>query len=437
MDIVLPVLPLRDYQAKIWDEMYARDVKRAFILMHRRAGKDVFCLQYMASRATVDVGNYWYLLPEQKQVRRSIWEGVTKDGIKYLDMIPKPLIYKIKDNDMKIVLRNPAQPDKPGSVISFLGGDRYDSLVGAGIKGAVISEYALQRPNLYDMVIEPMLLETNGWCLFNTTPRGENHAKDMFDRLSRDPLALTVKLTVDDTNVILADQIDALRRSGRPEELIQQEYYCSFAGAIHGAYYANELAKYETNVGSWPYDASYPVHTMWDLGISDSMAIWWVQFVQGQIRIIDYYENKTYGLGHYADVVQRKPYRYVAHNLPHDGAKRQLTTDEKALSVQNQLIRLGLENVRVLERTHDVYGDIQAVRSLLSRCFFDKEKTMDGYLALKQYRREFDEDRKCFKNTPYHDWTSHAADAFRMLPVLDRKANLKLNTKAFKPYIGF
>lgn len=438
MNIDLPVLPLRAYQAKIWDEMFARDVKRAFLLFHRRAGKDVFCLQYMIARAITDVGNYWYLLPQQNQVRRAIWEGVTSGGFKYLDMVPPELVWKKSDNEMKIILRHPAHPDKPGSIISFLGGDRYDSLVGAGIKGAVISEYALQRPGLYDLAIEPMLRESKGWCLFNTTPRGENHAKDMYDFLARESNALVCKLTIEDTGGIVTEaDLDEERRRGKPEELIQQEYYCSFAGAIYGAYYANELEKYHDHVGQYPYDAGYPVHTLWDLGVSDSMAIWFVQFVGGAIHIIDHYENSTYGLGHYADVVRNKPYRYAGHHLPHDGVQRQLTLAEKAQSIQNQLMRAGLNQVDVIPRTNDVYGDIQAVRSLLSRCYFDAEKTKNGYLALKQYRREWDEDRKCFKNTPYHDWSSHSSDAFRMLPAVERKVAGRVATKAYVPGISF
>lgn len=339
---------------------------------------------------------------------------------------------------MKIILRHPAHPEKPGSIISFLGGDRYDSLVGAGIKGAVISEYALQRPGLYDLAIEPMLRESKGWCLFNTTPRGENHAKGMYDFLANEPNALVCKLTIEDTGgIVTAADLDEERRRGKPEELIRQEYYCSFAGAIYGAYYANELEKYHDHVGQYPFDAGYPVHTMWDLGVSDSMAIWFVQFVGGAVHVIDYYENSTYGLGHYADVVLNKPYRYAGHHLPHDGTQRQLTLAEKAQSIQNQLIRAGLNQVDVISRTNDVYGDIQAVRAMLSRCYFDAEKTKDGYLALKQYRREWDEDRKCFKATPYHDWTSHGADAFRMLPAVERKVTGHVQTKAYVPRISF
>ena len=431
MEISLPILPLRDYQQKIWDKLIKDNIRRSFILMHRRAGKDVFCLQYLIQEAIDIPGNYWYILPQQNQVRRAIWEGITKDGVKYLSFIPEQVIEKVSDMEMKVYLKN-------GSIISFIGGDRYDTLVGAGIRGAVISEYALQRPNLYDLAIEPMLRETKGWVLFNTTPRGNNHAKDMFDFLTKEmnegKSAYTCKLTVDDTGgIVTPEDIEEERRRGKPEELIQQEYYCSFAGAIQGAYYADMLNN--CPLGDYPYDERYPVHTMWDLGVSDTMAIWFVQFVDGTIRVIDYYENHTYGLGHYAGIVQDKKYRYAGHHLPHDGTHRQLTVDEKAQSIQNQLMRLGLENIDIVPRTTDVYGDIQAVRGILPLCRFDN-KTKIGYGCLRDYRREYDEKNRCFKETPLHDYTSHGADAFRILPYIYNKATKKINYKARVAYGG-
>lgn len=431
MEISLPILPLRDYQQRIWDKLIKDNIRRSFILMHRRAGKDVFCLQYLIQEAIDIPGNYWYILPQQNQVRRAIWEGITKDGVKYLSFIPEQVIEKISEMEMKVYLKN-------GSIISFIGGDRYDTLVGAGIRGAVISEYALQRPNLYDLAIEPMLRETKGWVLFNTTPRGNNHAKDMFDFLTKEmnegKSAYTCKLTVDDTGgIVTPEDIEEERRRGKPEELIQQEYYCSFAGAIQGAYYADMLNN--CPLGDYPYDERYPVHTMWDLGVSDTMAIWFVQFVDGTIRVIDYYENHTYGLGHYAGIVQDKKYRYAGHHLPHDGTHRQLTVDEKAQSIQNQLMRLGLENIDIVPRTTDVYGDIQAVRGILPLCRFDN-KTKIGYGCLRDYRREYDEKNRCFKETPLHDYTSHGADAFRILPYIYNKATKKINYKARVAYGG-
>ena len=421
----IPILPLRDYQAKAWDYLMENNTRRSFFIWHRRAGKDLFGLQYLVARAMVDVGNYWYILPQQNQVRRSIWEGITSGGVKYMSLMPEQVVEKQSEQDMKLYLKN-------GSIISFLGGDRYDSLVGAGIKGCVVSEYALQHPNLYDLVLEPMLRESKGWCVFNTTPRGHNHAEDMFNFLTREMnegrSAYTCKLTIDDTGgVVTPEDIDEERRRGKPEELIQQEYFCSFAGAIYGSYYADMLDN--CPMGDYPYDERYPVHTMWDLGVSDSMAIWWVQFIEGTIRVIDYYENHTYGLGHYAGIVLDKKYRYAGHHLPHDGTHRQLTLDEKAISIQNQLNRLGLENIDIIPRTTDVYADIQAVRGLLPICRFDN-KCKVGYNCLRDYRREYDDKNRCFKPTPLHDYTSHSSDAFRILPYIYQKVTKKVDYKA-------
>ena len=110
--------------------------------------------------------------------------------------------------------------------------------------------------------------------------------------------------------------------------------------------------------------------------------------------------------------------KYINHYLPHDGAHRTLTQDERCKTIQHQLTELGLQNVKVIERTKDLYGDIQAVRNLLNICYFDKTKCKDGLMSLKNYRREYDENRKCYKQTPLHDWTSHGADAFRIIPIV-------------------
>lgn len=429
MEINLPLISLRPYQKSVWNDLFARDIKKGILIWHRRAGKDLFCLNYMIAKAILEKGNYWFVLPEAQQVRNAIWEGITSEGTKYLDFIPKEIIHKLDNQSMKIYLKDPESPDKAGSIISFVGGDRYDKRVGAGLKGCVISEWSLQKPNLYDLAVEPMLKETKGWVLFNGTPRGENHAKDMYDFLKSKDHYLANKLTIEDTGVVDPEALEEERERGKPEEMIQQEYYCSWAGAIYGSYYGDVLKKWDNNVGSYSYDASYPVQTMWDLGISDSMAIWFVQFIGGDIHVIDYYENNNFGLQHYVDVLQNKGYQYSVHNLPHDGGQRQLTATERAMSVEQQLMQLGLKNVKSHPRTRDVYADIQLVRSILSKCKFNKETTRDGYEAIKQYRREWDDNRGRFKDTPLHDWTSHAADAFRIIPKCTGAIGKKVKAK--------
>ena len=434
MQIHLPNIQLRPYQVDIWNQIVNKGCKKAFIVWHRRAGKDLVSLQILFTKAFTDIGNYWYILPQQNQVRKAIWEGITgrgldseSHGVRYLDTLPKELIFARNNSEMKLILKDPRDLNKPGSIISFLGGDNYDALVGSGIKGCVISELALQKPNLYDLAIEPMLNETKGFVLFNSTPRGDGYAKDMFDFLSKKEQYYTQLLTIEDTNVLDKSVIDEERERGKLEEVIQQEYYCSWEGSILGSYYSDSLRR--AKFGEYPYDPRHPVYTMWDLGVDDSTAIWFVQFIEGAIRLIDYYENHSFGLGHYANIVLNRGYDlYSAHYLPHDGRHRQLTTDEQAQSIESQLIKLGLDNIRIVPRTTDLIADKQAVRSVIPMCQFNT-KTLDGFRALKQYRREYDANRQKFKDTPLHDWTSHGADAFRILPYIENQINYKKHNR--------
>jgi len=426
VEINLPLITLRDYQQEIWDQWFNKRVRKMSLEWARRHGKDLFSLNIMIAEAMIEVGNYWHILPESQQIRNAIWEGVTAGGVKYLDFIPPELIHKKDNQSMKIYLKHPQKPDEPGSIISFVGGDRYDKRVGAGLKGAIISEHSLQKPNLYDLAVEPMLKETKGWVIFNYTPRGENQATKMWDWLETKEEYIASRVTIADTGIVTEKDLAEERERGKPEEIIQQEYYCSREGAIYGSYYGDMLKQYKKDhVGSYSYDAGYPVHTLWDLGISDSMSIWFVQFIGKDIHIIDYYENSNYALGHYASLLQGKGYMYAMHHLPHDGNKRHLTEGERAITVQQQLKNLNVSPIKIHPARGDIYGAIQRTRTMLSRCFFNAETTKDGYEALKQYRREWDENRQVFKNTPLHDWTSHAADAFSILSMIESIATKK------------
>ena len=433
VDITFPhKLELRPYQYDIWDYMEpCSDGKRAMQVWHRRAGKDLCDLQIMAKEAAKIRHNYWFILPFYQQVRKAIWEGKTKDGQPYLSFIPDELIRKKNKQEMYIELIN-------GSIIRFLGGDNPDSLVGAGPRGIVISEWALQKPSLWNF-LEPMLLENNGWAIFNTTPRGDNHAKEMFEAFKKNPNYYTSILTINDTGIVSKEAIDKLRNEGWPEEMIQQEFFCSFEGSVHGAYYGdliNDLDK-RGNITSVPLDGQAMVHTFWDLGLSDMTSIWFVQFIGKEIRVIDYYEDHNKRVSDYADMLLNvKQYQYGSHNIPHDGSKRDF---ESLKSYQQILTEAGLKNVKVHSRTPSVHLGIMKTRAMLSRCWFDKEKCKDGLWCLKNYRRAYDEERRSFKDVPEHDLASHGADAFRLLAETlgsyEPKGNV-VSSRAGMPVMG-
>ena len=191
-----------------------------------------------------------------------------------------------------------------------------------------------------------------------------------------------------------------------------------YADITEGSYYAQLLlnAKDDERIISVPYDPSVKVHTAWDLGIGDATSIWFFQLVGHEVHIIDFYENSGVGLEHYVNVLNSKPYAYGESLLPHDARAKELGTGK---SREEVLVSLGVRP-EILP-AQSVEDGINAVRTLLPRCWFDERKCKDGLRALRRYHREFDDKRRTFKPRPVHDWASHAADAFRYLAMgMDR-----------------
>jgi hypothetical protein len=377
---------------------------------HRRAGKDLFDLNWLIREACRKVGTYWHIFPKFTQGRKAIWEETTTEGRKYIDFFPKQCIVKQNDHEMRIELWN-------GSIYRIIGSDDIDALRGAGIKGAIFSEYAEQNPKAYE-TIQPMLAATNGWALFNFTPKGENHAYDLFKLAEDNPVWHAELKTVNDTNVFTNKQLDSFKQEvlalGREIEFFNQEYYCSFEGVQEGTYYQPLLlqADKEGRVCNLPYEQALPVHTAWDLGVGDATSIWFFQVHNSEIRLIDFYENSGEGLQHYIKLIKNKPYVYGYHFAPHDIKVTELGTGKTRLEMAYEL---GLQ-FEVIGRI-GLEDGINAVRAIMNRCYFDKDKCKAGLKALRNYRKEYDDKRQTFKTRPLHDWSSHASDSFRYLAL--------------------
>lgn len=207
---------------------------------------------------------------------------------------------------------------------------------------------------------------------------------------------------------------------------------------VEGAYYAEQYkkAEEEDRITKVPYDESLPVYTFWDLGISDSMAIWFIQFVGKEIHVIDYEEGEGEGIKYYIKILKEKGYIYADHLFPHDGDARELTT---GVTRRETAESLGLKPIKIVSKL-PVSDGIDAVRNIFSRCWFDAVKCKDGLSALKKYKKELDEKRQVFKNTPVHNWASHGADAFRTfgvgygqyIKVGESKTTYSKNKKAYR-----
>jgi hypothetical protein len=179
-----------------------------------------------------------------------------------------------------------------------------------------------------------------------------------------------------------------------------------------GLYYSKQLimARTEKRIGYVPWDESIPVHTAWDLGYNDSTAIWFFQVQGKEIRLIDYIEGSGESLSHWLTVLKSKPYAYEKHIAPHDIMVHEYSS---GMTRQASARKMGMNLIPA--QKVDIIPGIDAVRNMLSRCWFDEKKCEKGIKALDSYKKDWDERLVCWRSQPCHNWASHGADAFRTL----------------------
>jgi hypothetical protein len=415
----------RKYQIPILSEIEkainGESDKRFFYqIWHRRSGKDKTNIADVVPRKLIkEPCLVKYIYPTLVMGRENLWDGIGGDGFRYIEHLPS-FIRKGEKNEttMKIPIRG-------GSLFQIGGSDKPDSLRGGNPKLVVFSEWAEQNPYAWD-VIEPIVRENDGIVIFNTTPRGDNHARALFEYAKNNPKWYVEVLTAKDTGVwtekeldsILKDIIKRFSTQGRSESeaiaYFEQEYMCSFKSPVIGSYYGEAIRKAEEEhrITSVPINEGFTVNTAWDLGMDDSMSIWFFQTIGQEIHLIDYYENSGEGLAHYAKTMQDKKYLYGKHYAPHDIAVRELGTGKSRLETAKTLgIKFEIGSNLPID------DGINAGRSIFSRCWFDQEKTLRGISALKNYKKDWDEKNQVFRNNPLHNWASHGADAFRTFAV--------------------
>jgi phage terminase large subunit len=419
-DVLLPYnFKPRPYQLPILKALDS-GATRAVAVWHRRSGKEKTFINFTAKKTVERVGTYFYLFPTYAQAKKAIWNGIDRDGFPFMGHFPDKWVKKKHEQDLKIECKN-------GSIFQLIGSDNIDSIMSTNPIGVVFAEYSLQDPRAWDY-IRPILTENGGWAVFDFTPRGKNHGYLLYEMARKlqaegDKRWFAQKLTVDDTGVLTEAQIEAERREGMDEELIQQEYYCSFQGVMQGAIFGRQmdLAEREGRICGVPWQPEFPVDTWWDIGTGDATAIWFTQNIGREIHVIDYYENSGVGIGidHYVrHLKQELPYTYGTHTGPHDIENHSFAANGK--SAKDVAASLGFKFEVAPKLT--IKDGIDAARLLSKRCYFDTKKTERGRLALVSYHWTWDDKRKSFSATPFHDWSSNGSDSFRYLGVSHKTA---------------
>lgn len=379
----------------------------ACITAHRRCGKTVATLNQLVKDAlTAPFKNVRcaYVAPTYGQAKDVAWSYLKQ----YTANIPGT---EYHESELRCDFIN-------GARIRLYGAESYERMRGLGFYHVVMDEMANINPLAWTEVIRPALsdLAPHSKATFIGTPAGKNAFWSIYDNAVRSDDWLALCLKASETGILPPEEIHAAKSMMSPNSYAQ-EFECDFQAAIEGSYYGALMVDLEndgrlTNV---PIDPHAQVHTAWDLGIGDSTAVIMFQTAGMEIRIVDAFEASGCGLDYYARELQRKQeehgFVFGTHYFPHDVGVRELSTGRSRIE---SLRDLGIEPTIVPRLPID--DGISATRRLFPRFWID-EKLNHFCECIKQYRVEFDTKRKVYLLRPLHDWTSHFADALRMLSV--------------------
>jgi phage terminase large subunit len=442
-NIDLPhIYEARDYQSDFWDAWYSEGAHEGknydiFVLnWHRRAGKDMTCWNAAIEYCAEEPMTCKYAFPTGDMARDNLWEAYTNDGLRFTDFFPEDLRVKQHKGDDGLNSSLKSIEYLTGGSIRVISAHKPGRLRGGNSKLFVLSELQAMDPSVID-IIEPILEANHGRLLVNLTANGDSAAKGLLEAWKQDSRVYVSILTADDTPVFTKETLTRIRertikrfeaRGQSVEEanaFVDQEYYCKWDSPVVGSYFGSGMrrAQGQGRITVVPYEEKLRVHTFWDLGVDDSMSIWFVQFFNQEVRLIDYFEASGEGFKYYAKVLNGQhegfehmgDYLYGKHYAPHDIMVRNMGKDAKTRQDVAKSVGIKFEVVKRVSAKED---GIEAIRSILSRCWWDAKKCKRGINALKGYKKEWNEKLMVYKDSPVHDWTSHGTDAFQTLALV-------------------
>ena len=391
---------------KVFEDFHDRKERWSLIVAHRRCGKTVLCINDLIYKALMDDkedGRYAYIAPYYSQAKNIAWD--------YLVRFSQPVLRKANQSELWVELIN-------GARIRLYGADSPDGLRGIFLDSVVLDEYADMKPSIWGAVVRPLLTDRKGSATFIGTPKGHNAFWEMYQTAASNEDWYVKVLRASQTNILDKEELEDAAKTMTQDQYLQ-EFECDFESAILGAYFGKEMRQLtdDGRITEVKYDPLFPVHTAWDLGYSDDTAIWFFQVVHGEIRCLDYHSSNGQPVAFYAGIIQAREkergYVYGTHWLPHDARAKTLSSNRSVIEQLSD--KIPLKTIKITPNLK-LQDGIQASRLALTRTWFD-HKCVDGIECLRQYQREYDEDKKVFRDKPRHDWTSHGADAFRYLAL--------------------
>ncbi len=408
--ILVDAFKPRQWQIPLVNAFEKQNFKRIICVIHRRAGKDIAAWNIAVRHALRNPGvNIFYFLPTFSQARRVIWDASLSSGHRIIDhFIPPELVASKNGSTMQVRFTN-------GSLISLMGSDSIDRIVGTNPNLVIFSEYSLSNEKAFAF-IQPILRENQGSAIFLGTPRGRNHFHGLYHTAKDLTDWFTMYLGINDTKLISESDVQQDIDNGIISwDHAQQEYFVSWDLGISGSFYGKyvDQMRLDGRIGVVPWMADRRVNTSFDLGWADFTSIIFWQFdVAGNIRIIDFYQDNNKDLAFYAQIINSKPYQYNKHIFPHDVKVHELGMGITRLDKLRQL------GIVATESNYLPFADgIEAVRANFAKIFIDEEKCKDLIKSLENYRRKYDKVNSVYLQDPVHDKYSHSVDALRYLVV--------------------
>jgi phage terminase large subunit len=403
-------------------EMHAyheRKERWAAIVAHRRYGKTVGAVQDLikgAMTCRLKDPRFAYVAPTYGQAKDVAWEYLKKFSTAISGI-------QIHEAELRVDYPN-------GARVRLYGSDHYDRMRGIYLDGVVNDEYGDQDPRAWTEVIRPALSDRKGWATFIGTPKGDNHFKELWDKACADPAWFTLLLKASKTKILDPNELSSAR-SMMSAEQYAAEYECSFEGSVIGSYYGEALGRLKDagQIGDFGWMPDHAVHTAWDTG--GTTAIWFFQLVGSWVRVIEYMEAVNKDAAFYTRELKSRPYTYGTHIGPFDA---DLPKEVVGKSWKTSFEELELFGWEILPKQTSVDDGINQVQLLLPRCQFNTAGPRNagaGLQGLQNYRRQWDDNRKKFRDNPLHDWASHPADGMRHLALgqgLIREARIQNGT---------
>lgn len=394
-----------------WARSYLnRTEDRACLVIHRRGGKSFGCIQDLIVKALTHKRRgmesaplrYGYFAPTQTQAKKIAWNYLKQ----FTHQIPG-----VEKNESELWVRF-----KNGAEIGLYSGENYERARGLYFDGVVMDEYADIPPDAWESVIEPCLIDYNGWATFIGTPKGKNAFWRTYQQSLKGDDWFSLLLKASESEIIPKQQLDRMKAS-RDHKIFAREFECDFSADIPGAIYAGEM---ETALSSGRVCDFEPdlngVWTTWDLGSPENTAVIYWQ-IQGMRRVvIDTDIGLPMTLEERVAHMHSKGYLYSGHLLPHDSAAKQ----PNGLTFAEEARKAGLKNVQTIPRTSDVQLRINSTKRAFPNIWFREKTTQHLRDALSQYHyKESTDGSGWITSSIHHGWESHPSDAFGMLSEAD------------------